>query len=221
MIYALVTVKSRADMLVKCIESMQSELVNITVLMVGNDSNVLRAVHDMLDAEKINSVARFDGAFMSGELYGASLMAEHNHIHDCDLIYFCACDYVMYEGWIDKIESFLAMYQPIVASLELEPLFPWNAPIKHVVINGGHGIARASLPGANWIMRYDTFKDIKPVMEKYQCSLTHDLDVCKELLATHGLVALNLADHIGAYDSSNGNQAFQVNAKPLPDEWKV
>ena len=223
MIYTVISTKNRPLMLERCIASLQSESVKTMLFVVSDDAETREVAGKAYRDSAIQSIILDHTiSWIDAVVDGICFFERNYDPRPDDLIYLCADDYEMREGWVDRTERFMASAGPALCSLELEPLFPWNTPLSHVEYNGVKGIGRMSLPGANWIMRYDMWPTVQAAMLQHRADITVDLDTCADL---HGygipLLAIDEADHIGAYESSNGNQAFQVDARPLPKEWRL
>jgi hypothetical protein len=117
-------------------------------------------------------------------------------------------DVVWRPGWRDRLEAFWddAPDSVGIVSGLMEPNFPWAAPLRRVECGGVVGLERATVPGGAWTYRgrmWETMRwanEVKP---------SHDMPICERVRdAGFSLVALDLADHLGANRSTWGNNSY-------------
>jgi glycosyltransferase involved in cell wall biosynthesis len=103
-----------------------------------------------------------------------------------------------------------------ICCLDMEPDFPWNAVLGVKDSNMCRALVRASVPGANWSMRYKDWLFIEPLWNAGAYSKTFDLQTCDFLVQTkRPPCALDLCEHIGANSSTVGNLSYKLYGKPL------
>lgn len=225
----IVVTKNRSKFLLPCVQSLlrgergmypTSQNMKILLYAEKSNDNTQREATELYFAGMVDDLVLEDTKTPTGSFLRGSLQASH---YDWTHVLFTADDYLYAQGWNDKLMSFLdGAPQVSHVSCELEPLFPWNAPIGKITANGITGLSRATIPGANWAFTRSSWSRIKSDISALQLDPMWDHKI-NGMVTRLGwqVVALNLAEHVGALESSTGNKAFQVNAKPLPEEWKV
>jgi glycosyltransferase involved in cell wall biosynthesis len=131
-----------------------------------------------------------------------------------DLIVCTADDYDFVPGWLARLAAYWQVAPPevAIASLNWEPMYPWNTITERQNVGGERVLIRATVPGSSWSFRRDDWPAIGPVADQ---TGGEDLAVCHKM-HEHGrlLAALNLTAHTGERESAWGNQSWQW-AKPL------
>lgn len=133
-----------------------------------------------------------------------------------DVILFSADDYKYHRDWFAKFIAFWQAAPPDMklASLNLEPAYPWNEITGKVEYGGVRAIIRTTVGGSNWSFRVEDLDLIYPLRE---ITGGEDLEVCRRLTGNgHKIAALDLTVHEGEKASVWGNQSW-VYAQPLPD----
>jgi len=225
MISAIVVVNKRSNYLLDCVKSLREAGtdVEITLYNVGDDSAVGSICLGLKKSGSIDHLMMGDRwpTLYNSYCHGLDFVRSQNP----DVILLTADDYVYRQGWGAELEAFLSGSKGVShCSCELEPLFPWNIPTEIVEHNGVKALSRATLPGANWAFTAEAGdRIIKPLLQAYQDDQQADHMLNNYVREKHSLklCALNLAEHVGAYDSEVGNMAFQIDAKPLPDHWQI
>lgn len=131
-----------------------------------------------------------------------------------DVVVISADDYDYRLGWLQALADFWAAAprHVVMASLNWEPSYPWNAVEQDLLIGGQRALLRASIPGSSWSFRADDWVRIGPVAEK---TGGEDLEICERLRrAGYALAALDLSYHVGEKHSAWGNQSWTI-AQPL------
>lgn len=139
--------------------------------------------------------------------YGMTLAANWCKTTGAGIHLFSADDIEYHPGWADALETFWkhAPDNIVLASLMIEPLYPWNIIHSQGDAGGVHYVTRASVGGCCWSWRA---RDIGLIFPLPPIMPGEDLVKCRELLAKgHEIAALNLADHIGETHSAWGNQS--------------
>lgn len=132
-----------------------------------------------------------------------------------DIILFSADDYSYKRDWYGKFCAFWQAAPPDVklASLNLEPAYPWNEITEKVEYGGVRALIRTTVGGSNWSFRVEDLDLIYPLRE---ITGGEDLEVCRRLTGNgHKIAALDLTVHEGEKNSCWGNQSW-VYAQPLP-----
>jgi len=128
---------------------------------------------------------------------------------------FSADDYKYKPGWAARLLAFWQAAPSWVglASLNWEPVYPWNAVLDDLTIGGERTLLRATVPGSSWSFRASAWRNIfGPLADQ---TGGEDLTVCRDLQAKgYKLAALDLTEHIGERESAWGNQSWQ-RAEPL------
>ena len=131
-----------------------------------------------------------------------------------DIIVCTADDYDFVPGWLARLAAYWQVAPPevAIASLNWEPMYPWNTITERQNVGGERVLIRATVPGSSWSFRRDDWPAIGPVADQ---TGGEDLAVCHKM-HEHGrlLAALNLTAHTGERESAWGNQSWQW-AKPL------
>jgi len=231
MIYAVVTVRNRTKYLRKCLSTIRESLAdNVTLVALSSDDYTQHQAVDHYRDKEADTLILEDGlgcrdhARLNCRMVDM-LGSKYNPKAD-DIILLSADDYEYLSGWRSRLSAFLhdAPVDIALVSCELEPLFPWNAP-KEVIEHGGvRALVRETVPGANWAFRWRSWNAVRTMMLTAHDadSLRYDMNTCGLLYGDgYRIAALNLADHVGKLDSTNGNMSFQVNARPLPAKWQV
>jgi len=128
-------------------------------------------------------------------------------------------DVVWRPGWRERLQAFWEEAPDsigIVSGL-LEPNFPWAAPLRRVEHGGLVGLSRATVPGGAWTYRARTWGTMRWANE---VAPSHDMPICGRVAdAGLSLVAVDLADHLGANRSTWGNTSYGA-VRPLDlDRW--
>jgi len=132
-----------------------------------------------------------------------------------DVILFSADDYRYKPHWFSHFVDFWqnAPEDVALASLNIEPAYPWNEITAKVEYGWQRAIIRATVGGSNWSFRASDVDLIYPIRE---ITGGEDLEVCRRLTGNgHKIAALNLTDHIGEHESVWGNRSWEY-AQPLP-----
>jgi len=225
MISIIVVVKNRTEYIEKCIRTLRDSGTDteITLYSVGTSRDVKNICMNMFqDGLLDHLMLDYESATLFNTYVdGLKFIERQPH----DVILLTADDYAYVPGWGAKVEAFLSGNHDVVtASCDMEPLFPWNAPDEIVEHNGVRALSRATIPGANWCFTALACDMVlRPLIEAYQNEMTVDHDINGHIrnVLKKKLCALPLADHVGAYNSEAGNQAFQVQAQPLPKQWQI
>ena len=138
---------------------------------------------------------------------------------DPDLVVFSADDMEYKPRWLERLLSFWRAVPDSIplASLNWEPLYPWNVVQKNVMIGGERTLIRPGIPGSSLSFRAEDWAFIGPMRGREPG--TEDKDLCKRMAAMgYKLAALDLADHIGERESTWGNMAW-THAQPLVLDW--
>lgn len=132
-----------------------------------------------------------------------------------DIVLFTADDYEYRRGWLDKLAAFwqAAPACVVIASLNPEPLYAWNAITGSGEAGGVRYITRVSLGGSQWSFRAKDWPLIGPIAEK---TGGEDLEICYRLIRKgYSLAQLDLSVHAGEKNSAWGNQSW-IYAQALP-----
>ena len=117
-------------------------------------------------------------------------------------------DVVWRPGWRDRLEAFwddAPLNIGIVSGL-LEPAFPWAKPLDRVEHGGVAGVSRVTVPGGAWTYRGGMWQVMRWANE---VAPSHDMPICERTRAAgFRLVAVDLADHLGANRSTWGNTSY-------------
>lgn len=226
MIACIVLVNRRTKYILDCIYSMRMSGTDTKIALynVGNDREVANICFGLHKGGYIDHLFMSDKwpALFNSFYHGMNFM---RHRYNADVTLLSADDYHYEAGWGARVEEFLRGNDSVgICSCEMEPLFPWNTPLEIVENNGVKALVRNSIPGANWAFTRKMHDMVmEPQIRIHQDSLTLDHTVGAHVRDNLGLklCALPLAYHVGAYESEVGNMAFQVNARPLPDEWQI
>lgn len=172
-----------------------------------------------------------ESAYEAGELTGYDINNGDNHSTgygmnraiemalkvEPDIILFSADDYVYHPDWFAKFTAFWNVAPPRIklASLNIEPVYPWNAITYFIEHGGVRGIARTTVGGSQWSFRASDVDLIYPLRE---ITGGEDLEVCRRLIGNgYQIVALDLSEHVGEKESVWGNQSWTY-AKQVPGE---
>lgn len=131
-----------------------------------------------------------------------------------DVILFSADDIEYRPGWARALQSFwdAAPENIVLASLMVEPVYPWNTIIDSDRAGGQPYITRTSVGGCCWSFRARDFGKIFPLPAVQP---TEDLLTCQKLMGQgYEIAALDLADHIGEQHSAWGNESWKY-ARPV------
>lgn len=119
-------------------------------------------------------------------------------------------DIVWRAGWRDRLEAFWSDAPDsigIVSGL-MEPAFPWAAPLERVEYGGLAGLSRLTVPGGAWTYRGSMWQTMRWANE---VAPSHDMPICERVRgAGFRLVAVDLADHLGANRSTWGNSSYDA-----------
>ena len=132
-----------------------------------------------------------------------------------DIILFSADDYRYKPYWFSHFVEFWqhAPEDVKLASLNIEPVYPWNEITAKVEYGGQRAILRTTVGGSNWSFRASDVDLIYPIRE---ITGGEDLEICRRLTGNgHKIAALNLTDHIWEKNSCWGNRSWEY-AQPLP-----
>jgi glycosyltransferase involved in cell wall biosynthesis len=131
------------------------------------------------------------------------------------VIVFSADDYLYKPRWAARLLAFWQAAPSWVglASLNWEPVYPWNTVLEDLVIGGERTLIRATLPGSSWSFPARHWRTlIGPLADQ---TGGEDLTVCRDLQARgYKLAALDLSEHIGERESAWGNRSWE-RAEPL------
>lgn len=222
MIAVIVVTKNRCAMFQRCIRSLSGAHVRILVYALKSNDDTQYQAQRFYDTGLIDDVIIEDGTPSLYETFsrGASFARV---AYAPDYYLFTADDYEYKPSWDVFATSFLYA-SPDVShiTLEMEPWFPWAKPISIIERNGVRALQRENVPGANWMFtaaRWDQMRDEYIAMAQDKL-LDHNFN---RMVQSRGLkiAALDGAEHIGAMDSTFGNRAFQVDARPMPPEWRL
>lgn len=132
-----------------------------------------------------------------------------------DVIVFSADDYRYRPGWAARLVAFWQAAPSWVglASLNWEPVYPWNTVLEDTRIGGERALIRATVPGSSWSFPGKHWRSLfGPVEDR---TGGEDLTVCRDLQARgYKLAALDLTEHIGERESAWGNRSWE-RAEPL------
>lgn len=132
-----------------------------------------------------------------------------------DVIVFSADDYRYRPGWAARLMGFWQAAPAWVglASLNWEPVYPWNTVLEDTRIGGERALIRATVPGSSWSFPGKHWRSLfGPVEDR---TGGEDLTVCRDLQARgYKLAALDLTEHIGERESAWGNRSWE-RAEPL------
>lgn len=131
-----------------------------------------------------------------------------------DIVVFTADDYDFKPDWCRRLVTFWqeAPADIAIATLNWEPMYPWNIVHEQMVIGGEHVLIRGTAPGSSWSFRASDWPIIGPIEDK---TGGEDLTVCTRMKAMgRKLAALDLTLHTGERESVWGNQSWQ-RAQPL------
>jgi len=227
MISVLVTAYKREKFLRRCIKSLQTENAGceVKIVLIASKDNI--GTQDTalnLYLEGLVNDLILDNAAPNGQYewcYGTRWLQKYQS----DYILISADDYFYYAGWGRKAVDFMAASPDVShATFEREPDFPWNETFEILNRNGVKALSRATIPGACWFVKADWFYGvIWPLYEKHKDLKTLDHFINKIMRESYKmkLAAFHLADHAGALESSVGNMAFKVNARPLHEQWMI
>ena len=130
-------------------------------------------------------------------------------------------DIVWRPGWRDRLEAFWsdAPLDIAIVSGLLEPNFPWAAPLERVEHGGLAGLSRVTVPGGAWTYRGGMWQVMRWANE---VAPSHDMPICERTReAGFRLIAVDLADHLGANRSTWGNISYG-GVQPLDRKrWRV
>ena len=100
-----------------------------------------------------------------------------------------------------------------LASLNWEPVYPWNTVLEDTRIGGERALIRATVPGSSWSFPRKHWRALfGPVEDR---TGGEDLTVCRDLQARgYKLAAIDLTDHIGELHSAWGYRSYE-RAEPL------
>jgi len=117
-------------------------------------------------------------------------------------------DIVWRPGWRERLQGFWEEAPDdvgIVCGL-LEPDFPWAAPLEPVTAGGLSGVSRLTVPGSAWTYRGRMWATMRWANE---VAPSHDMPICAQVRqAGLRLVAVDLADNLGAHASTWGNASY-------------
>lgn len=123
-------------------------------------------------------------------------------------------DIVWRPGWRAQVEAFWSEAPGNIGLLcgLLEPEFAWASVLERVEFDGVAGVSRLTVPGSAWTYRAETWDAMRWANE---IRPSHDMPIC-ERLRSKGLrlVAVDLADNLGAHRSTWGNNSYAA-VQPL------
>ena len=138
-------------------------------------------------------------------------------VDDVDVMVLTSDDMSWRPGWRTVVEQFWTHAAENVAILcgLLEPAYPWSTVTGTYQAGDITGLTRVCVPGSGWTLRSSDWPSIGPVPETPG---EDDVPTCARLHAAGRLlVAVDIADHVGEYQSTWGNQSHHF-AKPLGPE---
>ncbi len=146
--------------------------------------------------------------------YGNNRLVEE--LRGNDLIVLSADDLLYEEGWLERLQDFMAAAPEAIAlsSAYLEPLWEWNQPRGVVNFGGERALVRDSVCGSSWCFRSKDWEWIGPLPD-LDGTPGEDLVTCEKIRALgKKMVALDLCEHIGQEHSAWGNESY-LSARPL------
>lgn len=195
--------------------------LHVSVMQVGVNDETLAAL-DTLTAEgridqaySVRDVPAGYLTFMEGVL---RLTKKHEYL------LLTADDYRYRPGWSDVAQRWLAAARLQVShiTLDTEPLWHWNT-IRGVHDAGGvRALLRATAPGANWMMPWESWLAMEPVYYEQRNNPTADHVISAWAWRTGRVIgALDLVEHTGAKQSTCGTQAYDTGAAVDPVLWGI
>jgi glycosyltransferase involved in cell wall biosynthesis len=128
-------------------------------------------------------------------------------------------DIVWRPGWRERLQGFWEEAPNSIGLVSglLEPNFPWAAPIDRVEHGGLAGLSRLTVPGGAWTYRGRMWQAMRWANEVQP---SHDMPICNRVRdAGMSLVAVDLADHLGAVRSTWGNNSYIGSARLDLQRW--
>ena len=128
-----------------------------------------------------------------------------------DILLLTADDFAFKPEWFNTLISWYSEAPPNVAfcSLYKEPDWWWNAIYSTLKSDGHKAFVRRTVPGANWAMRLEDWKFIEPKFREWVHDGQLDVNMCEWVYKNNKICcALDLAEHIGKFDSLYGNISY-------------
>ena len=193
----------------------RNEWLRRVVKALGEADEVLVFDHHSYDASP-ELVAELGGVCWShadgNRTIGRAMNFGHQAAADAagpDGLVVTAQDDVLWRsGWRERLEAFWETAPDSVGIVSglMEPDFPWAEPVRRVEYGGVVGLERTTVPGGAWTYRGRTWETMRWANE---VAPSHDMPVCERVReAGLSLVAVDLADHLGANRSTWGNNSY-------------
>ena len=209
---------NRCDYLVRMISSLADAGGEYSLFVYDNGStDETRRYLENCDQLSMFTGLQFNDTDNHTAGYGMNRAIEMALTVDPDVILFSADDYRYHKWWFTKFQDFWTHAPDDVklASLNIEPDYPWNAITAKAEYGLQRAIIRTTVGGSNWSFRAADVDMIYPVRE---ITGGEDLEICRRLTGNgHKIAALDLTDHIGEKNSVWGNRSWEY-SKPLPDD---
>lgn len=194
----------------------REQMLRETVITLGFTPTLIACTLDAPDfVDLLGSETRRTNLWELGAMVDAG--RECFDRRGADVVLFTADDYQYRPDWKSHVFGLLQTCGSGLGllTLEMEPEFPWNTTIMNFQHDGIACKQRATIPGACMVMTRDIwFHCIRLLafMDEHPVNVRGYMDhfLCAKLRADGlFLVAADLAKHVGAYHSVNGNGAFQ------------